>query len=164
MLNIAKGISINLAVQNLLWKLVQMLVIADDDCTLPLSWLDWPVKGWLCVDLMAAFLSGFYDGNFWYLVDQLYTSVSFFYYTVNIGCATVQSDSHQPVIVVAQVWSCVSPCMICGEGSCTGTGFFLWIFGWPTPVLFQQHSMFINLSLMLDRLTPTLNKALQREF
>jgi hypothetical protein len=52
---------------------------------------------------MAAFLSGFYDGNFWYLVDQLYTSVSFFYYTVNIGCATVQSDSHQPVIVVAQV-------------------------------------------------------------
>jgi hypothetical protein len=114
------------------------------------------VKLAVCI-LMAAFLSLF----LWWklLVFGTFKYILFFILLPHSKYWLCHgSISYQPVIVVAQVQSWVSPCMICDEGSRTGTG-FLWVFGWPALVLFQQHSMLINVSLTLEWLTP----ALQRE-
>jgi len=91
------------------------------------------VKLAVCI-LMAAFLSLFLWWKF--LVFGTFKYILFFillphskYWLCHV------SISYQPVIVVAQVQSWVIPCMICGEGSRTGTG-FLWVIGWPALVLF----------------------------
>jgi hypothetical protein len=45
----------------------------------------------------------FCAGNFLCVLDQIYSFFLFFHNTVNIGYAMAQSDSCQPVVVVAQV-------------------------------------------------------------